>query len=291
MARKVAAPPPDPPVSLTMPREDAARRIAERIDKGAALRTKPVDSLEDVNELTKAYDTWTEYNEEMLHRMFTSPKVKDEYSSGWFAIPFDDLSPSETIEQVHGWVDTRIRRLTSIRERLELIPLAPGLSASSPTSVQVGSSARATVATQRVFVVHGRDEATKESVARFIAKLDLTPIILHEQPSQGRTLVEKLERHGDVGYAVMLLTPDDVGGDNQAHVRPRARQNVVLELGYFVGRLGRERVCALHKGDLELPSDYVGVVYVPLDDAGGWRLALAKEFRAAGLPIDMNRAL
>jgi len=108
-----------------------------------------------------------------------------------------------------------------------------------------------------------------------------------------RTVIEKIERYAAVSFATVLLTPDDVGASasSPAQIRPRVRQNVILELGYFVGRLGRNRVCALHRGPLELPSDYLGVVYVPLDDGGGWRLQLAKELREAGFEIDMNRAL
>jgi predicted nucleotide-binding protein len=141
-----------------------------------------------------------------------------------------------------------------------------------------------------VFVVHGHDEGARETVARFIGNLGLAPIILHAQVSQGRTIVEKLERHGDVGYAVVLLTPDDVGGTNPANLHPRARQNVILELGYFLGRLGRDRVCALYRGELELPSDYMGVIYIPFDSGGGWRLSVAKELTAADFDVDMNKA-
>ena len=147
--------------------------------------------------------------------------------------------------------------------------------------------------TRRVFVVHGRDEAAKEAVARFLAKLDLEPIILHEQPNQGRTVIEKFEENADVDFAVVLLTPDDVGhlADGSDEPMLRARQNVLFELGYFVGRLGRTRVCALHKGGVEILSDYHGVIYVPMDDPQGWRLLLAREIKAAGIDVDLNRAL
>lgn len=146
---------------------------------------------------------------------------------------------------------------------------------------------------RRIFIVHGRDEAAKEAVARFIDKLRLEPIILHEQPNAGRTIIEKLEGHLDVDFAVVLLTPDDVGAlaTSPDQVRPRARQNVVLELGLFLAALSRRRVCALHKGDVELPSDYDGVVYIPMDDAGGWRLLLAREIKHAGVEIDLNLAM
>jgi predicted nucleotide-binding protein len=99
---------------------------------------------------------------------------------------------------------------------------------------------------REVFLVHGHDEATREKVARFLERLHLEPIILHEQPNRGRTVIEKFEDHSKVCYAIVLLTPDDVGGPWKSNDRlPRARQNVILEHGYFVGLLGRRHVCAL----------------------------------------------
>ena len=143
-----------------------------------------------------------------------------------------------------------------------------------------------------VFVIHGRDNEIKETVARFLGGLHLNPIILHEQPSQGRTIIEKFEDHAHAAFAVALLTPDDVGRleSEGAELKRRARQNVIFEFGYFVGRIGRERVCAIIKGDVELPSDYDGVVYVPIEDTG-WKLTLVREMKAAGLDIDANLAL
>jgi predicted nucleotide-binding protein len=132
--------------------------------------------------------------------------------------------------------------------------------------------------TKKVFVVHGHDEAAKEATARFLEKLDLDPIILHEQASGGRTIIEKFEKYSsDVGFAVVLLTPDDLGASQteSAELHPRARQNVVLELGYFLGKLTRNRVCALYRGGIELPSDIQGVIYVEMDDAGAWKAKLA----------------
>lgn len=144
----------------------------------------------------------------------------------------------------------------------------------------------------KVFIVHGHDEAPRETVARFIGQQGLEPVILHEQANAGMTIPEKLIKYGDVGFAVVLLTPDDLGrGAHETIDRPRARQNVILELGYFVGRLGREKVCALLKGDIEMPTDYVGVVYVKWDDAGAWKMSLAKELDAAGYDIDFNKVM
>lgn len=144
---------------------------------------------------------------------------------------------------------------------------------------------------RKVFVVHGHDNEVKEATARFLAKLGLSPIILHEQPNSGRTLIEKFETYSDdVAFAVVLLTPDDVGGLRSSATvpQPRARQNVVLELGYFMGRLGRSRVCALHKQGVELPSDYQGVVYIEMDAAGAWKPKLAQELIEAKISIDLS---
>lgn len=144
---------------------------------------------------------------------------------------------------------------------------------------------------RKAFVVHGHDDAARESVARFLERADFEAIILHEQANSGRTIIEKIEAYGDVGFAVVLLTPDDEGCKLGETPKPRARQNVVLELGYFLGRLGRNRVCPLKLGDLEIPSDFGGVVYVPFDSAGGWRQALGRELEQAGFPIDWSKVM
>lgn len=116
--------------------------------------------------------------------------------------------------------------------------------------------------TKEVFLVHGRDEGAREKVARFLERLNLKPVVLHEQPNKGRTIIEKFEDYARVGFAVVLLTPDDIGKlkDDEGDFEPRARQNVILELGCFIGQLGRERVCALVKKGVEWPSDYDGVL-------------------------------
>lgn len=142
---------------------------------------------------------------------------------------------------------------------------------------------------KRVFIVHGTNAEWKERVARFMLQIDLTPIILHEQASSGATIIEKIENFADVAFAVVLLTPDDVGGACKDSLRPRARQNVVAELGYFIGKLGRNRVAALQAGDVEIPSDFNGVVYTPLDNNNGWKIILAKELITAELDVNMEK--
>lgn len=142
-----------------------------------------------------------------------------------------------------------------------------------------------------IFVVHGHDDEAKETVARFIEKLGGRAVILHEQPNAGRTIIEKFEHHSNVAFAIVLLTPDDVGGKSAKTLKQRARQNVVFELGFFFAKLGRNKVCALHKEDVEIPSDIQGVIYTPMDKAGAWRIALMRELKAAGIPLDYDKAI
>ena len=149
---------------------------------------------------------------------------------------------------------------------------------------------------RRVFIVHGRDDEAREKVSRYIERLNLKAVILNEQPGAGRTIIEKFENYAGVSFAVVLLTPDDIGGlrdfrDRPQELKSRARQNVIFELGFFIGRLGRRKVSALYKEGMELPSDYQGVQYISLDSGGGWKLELAQNMKHAGLDVDLNRAV
>lgn len=143
----------------------------------------------------------------------------------------------------------------------------------------------------QVFIIHGHNTSVKEGVARFLEQLGLEPVILHEQPNRGATIIEKFETHSDVAFAIALLTGDDEGRQLGGEFKRRARQNVLFEFGFFIGRLGRTRVCALVEEGLEIPSDYRGVVYIPADPAGNWKLELLRELKAAGLDVDANRIL
>lgn len=145
---------------------------------------------------------------------------------------------------------------------------------------------------RKIFVVHGHDDHAKEMMARFLEKNDFEAIVLHEQASGNKTIIEKIEHYADVGFAIILLTPDDMGKSKDAdNYQPRARQNVILELGYFMGKLGRNRVCAFRSGDLEIPTDFSGVIWNPLDNAGAWKQLLSKELSEAGYDLDSNKLL
>lgn len=187
------------------------------------------------------------------------------------------------------------QQASSFNEFMDIVTSQVRRSGTSPApKPQTPVAARSTPAAlgkPRIFVVHGHDRGPRDSVARLIEKLGFEAVVLEEQPNKGRTIIEKFESYADVKYAVVVMTPDDMGGAKGGPpARPRARQNVILELGFFIGELGRDHVAAIVVGDkLEIPSDIDGVLYIPFDSSGAWRQRLAREMKAAGLAVDMNR--
>ena len=219
---------------------------------------------------------------------FTPKRRRGTVSSLSPDFQIDYTSPPKPINAYMKGLDSAEALLKSMIEEIEE-------DWENDNKTQIPSSAQANdrPSSNKVFVIHGRDDGVKQTVARFLETLDLEPVILHEQANLGRTIIEKFEDHAHVGFAVALLTPDDVGSlkAEEHNSKPRARQNVIFEFGYFIGKLGRKRVCALVKGNVERPSDYDGVLYIPLDDTDGWKMRLIKELKSAGFEVDANRAL
>jgi predicted nucleotide-binding protein len=180
---------------------------------------------------------------------------------------------------------------------IDIIDVSIGILESKDTFELIENSAKSeSIAknnSKEVFIVHGHDNELKETVTRFIEKLNLVPIILHEQSNSGLTIIEKFEKHSDVAFAIVLMSPDDVGAakENKENLKYRARQNVIFELGYFTGKLGRNKVCAIIKNDIERHSDYDGVLYIDFDISNGWKLKLSKELKISGFEIDLNKAI
>lgn len=143
----------------------------------------------------------------------------------------------------------------------------------------------------KVFIVHGHDDAAKEAAARFVEKIGLEAIILHEQANSGKTIIEKIEANSNVGFAIVLYTPCDEGGPKgeKDQLKPRARQNVIFEHGYLIGKIGRENVCALVKGDIEQPTDIAGVVYIKMEGEKEWKYKVADEMKARDYDVDLNK--
>lgn len=142
---------------------------------------------------------------------------------------------------------------------------------------------------ESVFIVHGHNEAIKQSVARLVEKQGISAVILHEQPNQGATIIEKFEANSGVGAAICLFSADDIGRSKESSVNnSRARQNVVFETGFFMGKLGRNHVIVVADRDVEIPSDMQGIVYT---DSRVWEYELLKELKAMGYGIDMNKTI
>ncbi len=268
----------------SLPPDQAARMLRSHATKGQdLLGARPITSGNE--------QAWETVCHDLLIRAFgsTSPNIERVMSVGRYDFSFGGGNET-TWEQARATnMETRLEILNGLVELLEsqAVRSSTGLVAAPPEKLVPEAIST------RVFLVHGHDETAIHETARFLERLRLDVIILREQPNSGRTIIEKFVDYSDVGYAVILLTGDDRGAvaSGSDDLQPRARQNVILELGFFLGKLGRQRVCALHQSGVEIPSDYSGVLFVPIDDAGAWRLSLARELKAVGLPIDMNDAV
>lgn len=263
----------------------ATKKIERRIADLQAL---------EIETIRKRWDPAVDALEKRVNSTLQEVLGPDTVEYGEYSIRLDTLpliigGGPDPIQKVHTGYRDGIERAVLKLQTLKDI-LSERLEDSEEASQEGSTKPEARVNTRHVFVVHGHDDGLKETVARYLSKLELTPVVLHEQPNQGKTIIEKFEHHSAVDFAVVLFTPDDVGfpAGEEEQARPRARQNVVLELGFFMAALGRHRVCVLHSGNIELPSDYSGVLYLPLDASGAWRYLLAKEMRASGMQIDLN---
>ncbi len=157
---------------------------------------------------------------------------------------------------------------------------------------QQNQEASSSQTNNRVFIVHGHDEGAKQTVARFLEQCGFVAVILHEQADGGRTIIEKIEQYADVIFAIVLYTPCDIGREkNEKRGTPRARQSVVFEHGYLIGKLGRKRVCALVKQGVQTPGDIAGVVYKSMDSAGAWKTEILREMKSAGIVVDASKLL
>lgn len=249
----------------------------------------------DVKVFSSAYQTWDKRNEIMLEQAFTADgwldtTPKNEYANA-FGLEYPlgiEFADEVTTEGLTADLASKLDRLRRIRDTLDVYG-APH-EATAPSTAPVFGAEEEGAAT--IFVVHGRSDAPRLEVELLIHRATkLMPVVLAAQPNQGATIIEKLEAHlspSASSFAIILMTGDDRGRlDEDGEVdRPRARQNVVLELGFAMGVLGRRRVAILHEDGVELPSDIKGVAYYPLDTAGAWKASLLGELRAAGLQVD-----
>lgn len=180
-------------------------------------------------------------------------------------------------------IKKKVDTLESFIERIDIIPSE----VANNTSKELKSEA---ILSNKVFIVHGHDSLMKEVTARTLTQLGLEPIILHEQVDGGKTIIEKFEKNSsEVSFAVILLTADDEGKSlKESEYQKRARQNVVFEMGYFIGKLHREKVFLLLEKGVEKPGDLDGIVYTSIDSNDGWKFKLVKELKACGYNVSAD---
>lgn len=143
-----------------------------------------------------------------------------------------------------------------------------------------------TATRESVLIVHGHDDNLKWEVKNILSLLGLSPIILHEEPNKGHTIIEKFEELANkASFAIVLYTACDIGGKDKANLKPRPRQNVVFEHGYCVSKYGRNRVAVIIDDGVEKPSDIDGILYINRRD---WKNQIPKELKSAGFKIDLN---
>lgn len=198
----------------------------------------------------------------------------------YISISFDS-SRDEDINCWESGKNSAINLIDTIIEELELFP----------KEVHIESINDRSINRSKVFIIHGHDDGAKNEVARFVEKLGLEAVILHEQVNSGDTIIEKLEKYTDVGFAIVLYTSCDIGGvkTETDKLKPRARQNVIFEHGLLISKIGRSNVVALVKGNVEIPNDISGVVYKSMDTSGAWKYSIAREMKSSGYDVDMNK--
>lgn len=264
-------------IEPTLPPERSIELIKRQIDQ--------IDGLLQLNHDDPEVRKWDNVTEQILVNAFGKPHDNLlDFSSvrhgGSVMIIGDDYNSQA--EYLNNIQNCR-KLLEGFIEQLEMF-------AQSSSQQVTTQKVRSAELSKRIFIVHGHDDQAKSELTLVISRLGLEPIILHEQANEGMTIIEKLEKHSDVGYAFIILTPDDVGSksDQRDSLKQRARQNVVFEFGLFVGRLGRNRVCALYKGDIELPSDLHGLLYLPFQTSiNEIQIDIVKELKAAGYDVNI----
>lgn len=286
-------------VRLKVTRTEAEKILAKHFEEGDSLREKAVQNDQVVIREEEEYRDWRLEQQRWIRR--TKAALAFVYADDEPIAEFERVAEppvfvgpnhwTQSFEHQYEDVGRAMNVLQSHKESLEYddeptaAPATPATAAADPTTETEELV---------IFLVHGRDHGTRETVARFLERTGphgLRPLILDELANKGRTLVEKLEQHASESrYSVVLLTGDDVGGvkgADRATQQPRARQNVILELGWFCGEIGRKNVAVLYEEGVELPSDVDGLAYIPLD--GDWQKDLVNELRDAGWDFRLDR--
>lgn len=258
--KKITTSEPKPPAKLLISRDDAKSRLQERIQKGLELKQAQINSREALDAAKNDFSKWNSFNAELLKRIFSTEELAEEYSRwiGISVVAMRETSLGEKIADLYKNIDQKIHRIDSIIERLELIPLN---NAATSAAVPADESNQSSAKTKKVFVVHGHDEIVKTNLGVFLREIGLEPVVLHRQA-------------------------DESEEDNARQKEFRARPNVIFEFGYFVGKLGRSRVCCLYTGDVSLPSDVSGMIYKKFTNGiEEVAYSIIKDLKASGYAI------
>ena len=286
---------PDLPASfpgLKMPADKFTAHVREVIEEG--------------NDLLETYNPYSDFDVPRFKRDFNKWDLKGStllrvaYSTSYHADRFDNVFrysmnvdlPEETkMDELRRNLNEKIQVLEDTLNQMKLLEVYQG-----EGQAEVKKEPPINKYSNEIFIVHGHDESSTLNLENLLYRLGLKPIVLWREADKGRTLIEKFEEHSDAGYVFVLFTPDEVAYLTSEETKPdeqrkkvrRARPNVIFEMGFFFGRLGRKRVCCLVKGDIEKPSDIDGIVYKSFDKKpGDIEGALIKELKAAGYNISL----
>lgn len=276
------------PTFLIKSKAKFKEELQERIILGDELLKTNIQTMDDFERLKNEYSSWHDYNLELLKQSFNKPynEYRKHYDdigswSGFFL--GGRTSPAQEVKEFIDKFNAKVDNLKKLVQKTDLLKSSEVEPVNQIGEIEFDKS--------QVFIVHGHDDLAKVETARFIEQLGFNSIILHEQASSGLTIIEKIENYSNVGFGIVLYTPCDIGAKkgHETELKYRARQNVVFEHGYLIGKIGRKNVAALVKGDVETPNDISGVVYISMDN--DWKLDLAKELRNSGYPVDMNKVI
>lgn len=279
------------PTTLIKPKSQFRSELEQRIEEGENLLKTNVQNQKDYDDLADKYSMWNDYNIELLKQSFN-------YEGNEYRKTYENVASfnmmvlggrSSVADEFRKFIEKFNAKINNLKKLLQKVDL---LKTIEPEIIEESdNNTIQNVDKTEVFIVHGHDDLAKTETARFIEQLGFKPIILHEKASSGKTIIEKIEHYSNVGFGVILYTACDLGSvtNDSSNLKPRARQNVVFEHGYLIGKIGRQNVAALVKGQVETPNDISGVVYISMDN--DWKIDLAKELRQSGYEVDMNKVI
>lgn len=285
-------------MELLIPISEAKEKLLKRITRGNELVSISISNEIEFESVRDEFYRWDAFNKELLSGIFTTDRHLKNYE-GWLnddfaltSLSLRSVSISQKIKTLHNKMYQKLHSLDLIVEKLDIALIQQK---QNDLNVPLNTKSSTDKATNKVFVVHGHNESAKNNLDIFLRENGLEPIVLHRQADEGLTIIEKFEKHSEVGYAFILLTPDEIAylkaedskPDDERKKEYRARPNVIFEFGYFIGKLGRSRVCCLHTGNVSLPSDVNGMIYKSFNNNNIEEAAysILKDLRAAGYKV------